>query len=466
MDSPLPVRSPASWRVSPAELLRLLGRRLAHGGGHRTALLAVSLTPADRMLAVARDRCSRAVVAEVARRIGEMLRGGDRYAFASPEEAWVMLADLPSETLAELAGRTLLERLQRPVPVPQGSGPQATIRLQPVIGGAWASAAAGIEPLSMLALASEAAASCRDQGAGRFRLRRARGSPDGSPGQAQMESELGRALDNNELEVHFQPQLDLRTDRCHSAEALIRWRHPDGRMANPESIVAICEKRDLIGQLTRFTLNTALRHVSDWNATGIGITIAVNLSATTLSDPSLPRLVAQALDTWDVPPAQLTLELTESALIRNQRVAAQTMKQLHELGCRLSIDDFGTGYSPYTYLRQFSFDELKIDQAFVRRMSADAADLRIVQSLVALAHTFGMHAVAEGVENQQAQDALRSLGCDFVQGWHLSPALAPADFTAWFAARAATAGLPHDAPTPFPPAGASTTMRVNDRPSR
>jgi EAL domain-containing protein (putative c-di-GMP-specific phosphodiesterase class I) len=420
-------------------LLRLLGQRLGQRGSNRTALLAVALTPADRMLAVARDRQGRAVVAEAARRIAGMLRSGDRYAFASPEEAWVMLADLPSETLAELAGRTLLERLQRPMTLPQASGPATTIRLEPAIGGAWAPSDAGIAPQSMLALASETAASCHGQGASRFRLRRARGTPGGGPSQTQMESELGRALDDNELEVHFQPQLDLRTDRCHSAEALIRWHHADGRMVNPESIVAICEKRDLIGQLTRFTLNTALRHMSDWNAAGIGITVAVNLSAATLSDPSLARLVAQALDTWGVAPAQLTLELTESALIRNQQVAAETMRQLHELGCRLSIDDFGTGYSPYTYLRQFSFDELKIDQVFVRRMNADAADRNIVRSLIALAHTFGMHAVAEGVENRQAQESLRELGCDFTQGWHLSPALAPGDFAAWFMAREAMA---------------------------
>jgi len=452
MSSRLPPRNPASSRVSPAALLRLLGQRLAnHGGeGNRTALLAVTLTPSDRMLAVARDRRSRAVLAEAGRRIDGMLRSGDRYAFASPEEAWVMLADLPSESLAELAGRTLLERLQRPVAMPQEDGSANAIRLQPSIGGAWASPDTQIEPLSMLALASEAAASCHRRGGG-FRLRRARGTGGGEPNQAQMERELARALDHNELELHFQPQLDLRTDRCHSAEALIRWYQPDGRMTNPESIIAICEKRDLIGQLTRFTLNTALRHMSDWNAAGLEVTVAVNLSATTLSDPSLARLVGQALDTWDITPAQLTLELTESALIRNQRVAAQTMKQLHELGCRLSIDDFGTGYSPYTYLRQFSFDELKIDQAFVRRMNRDAADLRIVQSLVALAHTFGMHAVAEGVEDQQAQDALRELGCDFAQGWHLSPALAPADFAAWYSTRDAGSAS-------TPPASLATQM--------
>ena len=250
-----------------------------------------------------------------------------------------------------------------------------------------------------------------------------------------IEDDLARALADNEFAVHFQPQVDLRSGRCCAAEALIRWRHPDGHMVNPETIVALCEKRDLIMPLTRFTLNTTLRHMSAWDAAGIDIAVAVNLSAATLSDPSLPMMVSQALDTWDIPASRLTLELTESALIRNQGIALGIMQQLHGLGCRLSIDDFGTGYSPYTYLRQFSFDELKIDRSFVQQINSDSADRRIVQSLVDLAHTFGMHAVAEGVEDEATQTALRTLGCDLVQGWHLSAALPHDAFATWCRAR-------------------------------
>jgi EAL domain-containing protein (putative c-di-GMP-specific phosphodiesterase class I) len=154
-------------------------------------------------------------------------------------------------------------------------------------------------------------------------------------------------------------------------------------------------------------------------------------------------MVSQALDTWDLPAGRLTLELTESALIRNQQVARETMRQLKRLGCRLSIDDFGTGYSPYTYLRQFSFDELKIDQSFVRRVSSEAADLRIVQSLVDLAHAFGLHAVAEGVEDEQSERALRGLGCDLAQGWFVSAALPADDFATWCLLRRSRATTRH-----------------------
>jgi len=438
MGSSVPSRSRAPSRVAPADLLRRLGERLAQSDTTRTALLAIKLTPSDRLLAIGRGATERAVLAEVGHRVRQVLRAGDRYAFASPEELWVMLVDLPSESLAELAGRTLLECLRRPIAATRADGSQTTLQLRPAIGGAWASGHAAVDPLNLLSAATEAASRGHGHAGDRIELRRVDGPREGAPPQATLERDLARALDANELEVHFQPQVDLRTGQCTSAEALIRWRPANLRPIDPGNIVAICEKHGLIGQLTRFALNTALRHLSNWRT--VEVSVAVNLSATTLSDPSLPMLVSQALDTWDVPAHRLTLELTESALIRSQKVASETMKQLHRLGCRLSIDDFGTGYSPYTYLHQFSFDELKIDQTFVRRMNTDVADLRIVQSLVDLAHTFGMHAVAEGVENEPAERALRGLGCDFAQGWHLSAALAPDDFVAWCLARQANSG--------------------------
>lgn len=435
----------ASPRLRPGELLRLLGERTARADGARTALLAIELSPSDRLLAIGRGRVERAVLAEVERRVEAVLRPADRYAFASREELWVLLADLPSESLAELAGRTLLERLRRPITAPHPQHPAASIELDPSVGIAWVAATDDIDALSVLAVATEASAARASHGDRRIQVRRVRATRDNAPMQRKLEHDLARALDGNDLEVHFQPQVDLRSGQCRSAEALIRWRHSDGRAVNPEAIVAICEKRDLILQLTRFTLHTTLRQMSGWDALGLDVAVAVNLSAATLSDPSLPLMVSQALDTWDIPAGRLTLELTESALIRNQQVARETMNQLKRLGCRLSIDDFGTGYSPYTYLRQFSFDELKIDQSFVRSVNSEAADLRIVQSLVDLAHTFGMHAVAEGVEDEASEQALRALGCDIAQGWFVSAALAPGDFATWCLARGSGAGKRHPA---------------------
>lgn len=243
--------------------------------------------------------------------------------------------------------------------------------------------------------------------------------------------ELDRALSWNELELHFQPQIRIVDRHCEAAEALVRWRLRDGQRVNPARIIALCEARETIDRLARFTINTSLRHIGEWQARGLSVSVGVNLSASTLSDPTLPMIIEQALDTWSVPAHRLTLELTESARLRDEQAAADTMRALRALGCRLSIDDFGTGYSPYTYLREFEFDELKIDQAFVRRICTDAPDRKIVASLVDLAHAFGMQTVAEGVEDEATFAALGQAGGDLAQGWLFSSARAPAEFATW-----------------------------------
>ncbi len=432
-----PERTPA--RVSPAELLGTVRERLDGGTDGCMALVAIALTPSDRALAIGLGEHERPVLTEVAFRIESLLRDGDRYAFVSREELWVMLGSLPSEALAELASRTLLERLRRPIALSSADGATTVLRLRPAIGVAWAFPGAGADAVSMLSAAGEAMSPQDGSGEQRIELRQVSGAGAGQTARLQIEQDLARALNEHALEVHFQPQIELAGGECRSAEALIRWRHADGHWISPETIVAICEQRGLIMQLTRFTINTTLRQISFWDASGVGVTVAVNLSAATLSDSSLPMVIEQALQTWDIAPARLTIELTEGALIRNPGVARESMQALHRLGCPLSIDDFGTGYSPYTYLRQFAFDELKIDRSFVQRITRDKADLGIVKSLVDLAHTFGMQAVAEGVEDAATLALLRQLGCDLAQGWHMSAALSPDEFYAWCTARRAQA---------------------------
>lgn len=425
-------------RVSPEGLVRRLAGHLARAdgppGSRWAALLTIALHTRDRRLALAPPEVSRRALAEIEGRIRRVLRAGDRYAFVAREELWIMLAALPDGAVAELAAGSLQDLLARPVALAGDDGSSWRVDILPVIGGACAPAAAGIGAASLLAAADEA----RRENAGgspRPAIRRladsavAREAPEG------LARALEHALEWNELEVHFQPQVDVRSGRCEAAEALIRWRRPDGSRVSPARIIEICEQRETIGQLARFTLNTTLRHLAQWRGAGLPVSVGVNLSATTLSDPTLPMVVSQALDTWDVPAAQLTLELTESALIRDVRAAAESLAALRELGCRLSIDDFGTGYSPYTYLRQFSFDELKIDQAFVRNITTEDPDRKIVHSLVALAHAFGMQAVAEGVEDQATFAALGEAGCDLAQGWHFAAALPPDAFVAWCRAR-------------------------------
>jgi len=424
--------------VSPDGLVRRLAGRLARTDGPAeprwVGLLTIALHTPDRRLALAEPETCRQAFAEIEARLRQVLHAADRYAFVSREELWIMLAALPDAAVADLAAGSLQDLLAQPVRLGAREGSSLRLEVVPVIGGACAPAAAEIGAAALLAAADGA----RREGAGARRRPEIRRLADPA-GTREAADGLVRALEHalewNELEVHFQPQVHVRSGRCESAEALIRWRRPDGSRVSPARIIEICEQRETIGQLARFTLNTTLRHLAQWRDAGLPVSVGVNLSATTVSDPTLPLIVSQALATWDVPATQLTLELTESALIRDERAAARSLAALRELGCRLSIDDFGTGYSPYTYLRQFAFDELKIDQAFVRNITTEAPDRKIVHSLVSLAHAFGMQAVAEGVEDHATFAALGEAGCDLAQGWHFAAALPPEAFVAWCRAR-------------------------------
>jgi EAL domain-containing protein (putative c-di-GMP-specific phosphodiesterase class I) len=215
------------------------------------------------------------------------------------------------------------------------------------------------------------------------------------------------------------------------AEALVRWNCPKRGWVPPNLIASVCEERGLMPALTQFVMNTSLRHQVYWKQKGIDLKVAVNVSASSLSDSTFPIQVAQALSTWDADPSCLTIELTEGVIVENERVAIDFMQQLSDQGCRLALDDFGTGYSSFAYLRQFPLHELKIDQSFVRNLESDLSDRRIVGALVDLAHTFDLQALAEGIETPEVAQCLAQLGCDLGQGWLYSKALNATDLLAW-----------------------------------
>jgi EAL domain-containing protein (putative c-di-GMP-specific phosphodiesterase class I) len=419
-----PAEAGASQRVAPLALLERIRAR-AHPA-RRRALIVARLNRSDRLAALAQSAETRLVHAELARRLNHMIRPGDCYSMVSPDEIWMLVDDLASEALGELAGRTLIETLGRPVPVRRPGGEETIVTLRPVVGVGTCEAVPVEDPFALVALASRAAdqASRRDD---RIKVERLVVDEEAQH-RDEIERALRVALDENALDVHFQPQVELATNRCLSAEALIRWIRADGPPVDPALIASVCEERGMIGRLTQYVLNTSLRYQSFWrNSRKLDIAVSLNLSAVTLSDASFPDLVAQALDTWGVPGDRLTLELTESAIMQNEASAVGFMSRLKAMGCKLAIDDFGTGYSSFSYLRQFPLDELKIDQSFVRNLVADRGDAQIVRALVDLAHTFDLRALAEGVEDERTLVALRTLGCDRVQGYHFSRALAPRD---------------------------------------
>ncbi len=232
---------------------------------------------------------------------------------------------------------------------------------------------------------------------------------------------LRRALERNELLLHYQPQVDLRSGRVIGVEALVRWNHPEFGIVPPGRFIPVAEESGLIVPIGTWVLNEACRQAAAWRDAGLtGLVMAVNLSAAQFKRGDLLQIVTDALAASALRPDLLELELTESILISDTAKVLATVDQLKELGVKLSIDDFGTGYSCLAYLKRFRVDRLKIDQSFVRHITTDPNDAAIVQAIVQLARSLGLRTVAEGVETEPAMHALAALGCDDAQGYYFA----------------------------------------------
>ena len=244
---------------------------------------------------------------------------------------------------------------------------------------------------------------------------------------------LRQAMANSQLSMYYQPKLDLATDRVASAEALLRWNHPQLSFISPDEIVDVAETTGLIWPLTEWTLRNAVNDVRTWRGLGYDLRVAVNLSARLLQDMHLIERITGCLRECGADPQCLTLEITESAIMSDPERALKNAKALRAAGIHLSIDDFGTGYSSLSYLRNLPASELKIDKSFVMDMLNEENDILIVKSTIELAHNLGLKVVAEGVESEEILQALRDLGCDVVQGYHISRPLAFDKMEHWLA---------------------------------
>ena len=245
----------------------------------------------------------------------------------------------------------------------------------------------------------------------------------------QLENALRRALERDELFLHYQPQVSLQDGRIIGAEALLRWQHSELGMVSPAEFIPIAESSGQILQIGEWVLRTAVKQLKTWMDEGMEpMVIAVNLSAVQFRHASLPKLITQILDEAQLPPQYLELELTEGVTMDNPLAAIAVMDNLHERGIRMSIDDFGTGYSSLNYLKKFKVYKLKIDQSFVRDISEDPEDKAIVSAIINMASSLGMQTIAEGVETAAQLAYLRLQGCDEVQGYYFSKPLAVAQF--------------------------------------
>jgi len=240
-----------------------------------------------------------------------------------------------------------------------------------------------------------------------------------------------------QIELAFQPQVDVASGALRGVEALVRWRHPQRGLLSPAHFVPLAERTGLIGELTHRVLKLALEARSRWVTEGLSVPVAVNLSAASLLDAAFPTSVERLLNEHGTEPSALCLEITETLLVGDQERAALVLHGLHKLGVELSIDDFGTGHSSLTRLRQLRLDELKVDRTFVMEMHRDPESLAIVRSTVHLARDLGMRVVAEGVDQEEHWPALAEMGCDLAQGYGVARPMPGGELVAWATARAA-----------------------------
>ncbi len=236
------------------------------------------------------------------------------------------------------------------------------------------------------------------------------------------------ALKAGQLELFFQPQVELATGSLAAAEVLVRWHHPQLGHIAPGSFMPADGDGHSMRVLLEFVLHAALRQAAAWQKLRPGFAVSVNLAAANLDEADITEVVAAALSIWNLAPSLLTLELTESSLMSNPAAGVRVLAQLRELGLRTSIDDFGTGYSSLAYLRDLPTDELKIDRSFVSCIEASPRDAAIVRSIVQLAQAVGLVVVAEGIESGAVARALREAGCDLGQGYYWARPMSAADF--------------------------------------
>ncbi|HSP13514.1 MAG TPA: EAL domain-containing protein [Thermoanaerobaculia bacterium] len=341
--------------------------------------------------------------------------GGDEFAVVVPAPA-------DSDYVAATA-RRILESLQQPFVI-EGQ----VLEVGASIGIA-AYPTHGTDVRTLLKRADVAMYAAKEQQAG-YAFHR-EGYESRSPDELGLVVEMRHAIEHDEFELYFQPKLHLRSGLMTRAEVLIRWNHPTRGLLAPAAFIPVAERTGVIRNMTDWIFDHALAQCRAWHDAGAPVHLAINVSAKSLQENTLPTKLQAMLEKWNVDPRFVKIEITESSIMADPNHALAILSMLQSLGIRLSIDDFGTGYSSLIHLRQLPVDEIKIDKSFVMGMTTADADAAIVRTVVDLAHNLGKQVCAEGVEDQETWWRLVDLGCDLVQGYFISKPM-PADvFMKW-----------------------------------
>lgn len=349
-------------------------------------------------------------------RLESCIRPGDTLARFGGDEFVILLEDVAEASGTIVVARRILESMKAPF----------EIEGQPV----FASVSIGIVPRSsgydkpgdILRDADAAAYSAKSLGRAGFRMFEP-GLRRNAVSRLSLDRDLRQAVDRSLFCVYYQPIVSLADSSLKGFEALIRWNHPVRGLIPPAEFIPLAEETGLILPMGRFVIEESLRQLSEWNkAFGRSFYMHVNLSARQFEQADLPGTVRNAIEKQNTP-GGLVLEITESVLMRNPEGAVRTLQELRAMGASLALDDFGTGYSSLSYLRTFPIDSIKIDRSFVEPLGRDRRNGEIVRSVVALARTLGLEAVAEGIEDPLQAEFLASLGCPMGQGYYYSAPL-------------------------------------------
>ena len=386
-----------------------LGRR-----GGRLAVLFIDLDDFKTVNDSLGHSAGDSLLITVSERISRCIRPGDTAARLGGDEFAVLIDEIVDPGDAEAVGERIIEALSEPV-----SLSSTRVSAAASIGIAYGTTSIGVDDI--LRNADLAMYTAKAGGKNCIRIF-ADEMHEAAVERLDLETHLRGAAEREELLVHYQPIVDLSTGRIHAMEALVRWSHPSRGLLGPMSFIPFAEEGGLIEEIGNHVLVTACEEAVRWQRSvgpDLAPAISVNISPRQLGDASLPDRVELLLHRSGLHPAQLILEITESALMTDPVAAAESLERLSRLGVRLAIDDFGTGYSSLAYLQRFPINVLKIDGAFVGDDLAQPG-WSLAEAIVQIAHALGMVAVAEGVETQAQADALAEFGCNLAQGYHYS----------------------------------------------
>jgi len=395
------------------------------------AILAVDLSRFSRINECVGALAGDELIITVARRLVSALRQGDMLARMAGDEFGVLMRGTEGGEDVVAAAARLQAALSTPIRLSE-----LEIRVDCSIGGAmWDKRVHTSGDL----LRNAQVALKRAKYSGQIELYR-QGEANHARRRFSLETELRRAIDQDQLSLAFQPLIHLQTGTVSGFEALARWDHAEQGQISPTEFISVAEESGLIVPLGRWALDATARTLAEWDRQHGGqlpLKLCVNVSPVQLARDTVVAAVKSTLDHNHIGGQRLTLELTESSIVADPERANHVLNALHDLGCRVAMDDFGTGYSSLAYLQKLPIDILKIDRSFVTNMHENSDSVAIIRAILSLARTLGMSTVAEGIETAEAERTLANLGCDTGQGYHFARPLLASDALDFYRARKA-----------------------------